>query len=89
MHVNTIGEQEIGFLYFFNPYYFRTSVKTTFKGKKFNKAAIKCKLQTGVFPICSIRLRCGFFHLKVPFQALHLIMKIQAIKTPLKVEKQS
>ena len=41
MHVNTIGEQEIWFLYFFNPYYFRTSVKTTFKGKKFNKAAIK------------------------------------------------
>ena len=32
---------------FFNPYYFRTSVKTTFKGKKFNKAAIKCNLLTG------------------------------------------
>ena len=47
MHVNTIGEQEIWFLYFFNPYYFRTSVKTTFKGKKFNKAAIKCNLLTG------------------------------------------
>ena len=36
MHVNTIGEQEIWFRYFFNPYYFRTSVKTTFKGTKFN-----------------------------------------------------
>ena len=47
MHVNTIGEQEIWFLYLFNPYYFRTSVKTTFKGKKFNKAAIKCNLLTG------------------------------------------
>ena len=42
-----IGEQEILFRYFFNPYYFRTSVKTTFKGKKFNKAAIKCNLLTG------------------------------------------
>ena len=31
----------------FNPYYFRTSVKTTFKGEKFNKAAIKCNLLTG------------------------------------------
>ena len=48
MHVNTIGEQEIWFLYFFNPYYFRTSVKTTFKGKKIYKAAIKCNLLTGV-----------------------------------------
>ena len=47
MHVNTIGEQEIWFPYFFNPYYFRTSVKTTFKGKKINKAAIKCNLLTG------------------------------------------
>ena len=47
MHVNTIGEQEIWFLYFFNPYYFQTSVKTTFKSKKFNKAAIKCNLLTG------------------------------------------
>ena len=46
MHVNTFGEQEIWFRYFFNPYYFRTSVKTTFKGKKFNKAAIKCNLLT-------------------------------------------
>ena len=44
MHINTFGEQEIWFLYFCNPYYFRTSVKTTFKGKKFNKAAIKCNL---------------------------------------------
>ena len=26
---------------------FRTSVKTTFKGKKFNKAAIKCNHLTG------------------------------------------
>ena len=25
MHVNTIGEQEIWFLYFFNPYYFLTT----------------------------------------------------------------
>ena len=47
MHVNIFGEQEISFLYFFNPYYFRTSVKKTFKGKKFNKAAIKCNLLTG------------------------------------------
>ena len=47
MHIYTIGEQEIWFHYFFNPYYFRTSVKTTFKGKKFNKAAIKCNLSTG------------------------------------------
>ena len=46
MHVNTIGEQEIWILYFCNPYYFRTSVKTTFKGKKFNKAAIKYNLLT-------------------------------------------
>ena len=30
-----------------NPYYFRTSVKTTFKSKKVNKAAIKCNLLTG------------------------------------------
>ena len=43
MHINTIGEQEIWFRYFFNPYYFRTSVKTSFKGKKFNK----CNLLTG------------------------------------------
>ena len=47
MHINTTGEQELGFPYFFNPYYFWTSVKTTFKGKKFNKAAIKCNLLTG------------------------------------------
>ena len=47
MHIYTIGEQEIWFRYFFNPYYFRTSVKTTFKGKNFNKAAIKCNLLTG------------------------------------------
>ena len=47
MHVNTIGEQEIWFLYFWNPYYFWTSVKTTFKGKKLNKTAIKCNLLTG------------------------------------------
>ena len=47
MHVNTIGEQEKWFHYFFNSYYFRTSVKTTFKGKKFNKAAIKRNLLTG------------------------------------------
>ena len=46
MHVYTIGEQEIWFLYFFNPYYFGTSVKTKFKGTKFNKAAIKCNLLT-------------------------------------------
>ena len=37
MHVNTIGEQEIWFRYFFNPYYFRTSVKTTFKEKNLIK----------------------------------------------------
>ena len=47
MHIYTIGEQDLSFLYFCNPYYFRTSVKTTFKGKKFNKAAIKCNLLTG------------------------------------------
>ena len=47
MHVNTIGEQKNMIPLFFNPYYFRTSVKTTFKGKKFNKAAIKCNLLTG------------------------------------------
>ena len=46
MHIYTIGEQEIWFRYFFNPYYFRTSVKTTFKGKKINKAAIKGYLLT-------------------------------------------
>ena len=48
MHIYAIGEQEIWFLYICNPYYFRTSVKTTFKGKKVNKAAIKCTLLTGV-----------------------------------------
>ena len=48
MRINTIGEQEIWFHYFCNPYYFRTSVKTTFKGKKVNKAAIKCILLTGI-----------------------------------------
>ena len=47
MHIYTIGEQEIWFHYFFNPYYFRASVKTTFKGKKFNEAVIKCNLLTG------------------------------------------
>ena len=47
MHIYTNGEQEIWFRYFFNPYFFWTSVKTTFKGKKFNKAAIKCNLLTG------------------------------------------
>ena len=47
MHFYTIGEQEIWFRYFFIPYYFRTSVKTTFKGKKLNKAVIKCSLLTG------------------------------------------
>ena len=46
MHIYTIGEQEIWFYYFCNPYYFRTSVKTTFKEKKLNKAAIKCNLLT-------------------------------------------
>ena len=45
MHIYTNGEQEIWFRYFFNPYYFRTSVKTTFKGKKLNKAASKCNLR--------------------------------------------
>ena len=47
MHIYTIGEQEIWFLYFCNPFYFRTSVKTTFKSKKLKKAAIKCNLLTG------------------------------------------
>ena len=47
MHIYTIGEQEIWFYYFFNPYYFPTSVKITFKSKKFNKAAIKGYLLTG------------------------------------------
>ena len=47
MHINTIGEQEIWFLYFCNPYYFRTSLKKKSKGKKFNKAAIKRNLLTG------------------------------------------
>ena len=47
MRIYTIGEQEIWFRYFCNPYYFRTSVKTTFKGKKVNKAAMKCNLLTG------------------------------------------
>ena len=32
MHIYTIGEQEKFIHYFHNPYYFRTSVKTTFKG---------------------------------------------------------
>ena len=27
MHIYTISEQEIWFRYFFNPYYFRTSVQ--------------------------------------------------------------
>ena len=47
MHIYINGEQEIWFRYFFNPYFFWTSVKTTFKGTKFNKAAIKCNLLTG------------------------------------------
>ena len=47
MHIYTIDEQEIWFFYFFKPYYFPTSVKTAFKGKKFNKAAIECNLLTG------------------------------------------
>ena len=47
MHIYTIDEQEIWFRYFFKQYYFRTGVKTTFKGTKFNKAAIKCNLLTG------------------------------------------
>ena len=47
MHIYTIGEQEQWFRYFFNPYNFRTSVKTTFKGKKINKAAHKYNLLTG------------------------------------------
>ena len=47
MHIYTADEQEIWFLYFCNQYYFRTSVKTTFKGKKFNKAVIKCNFLTG------------------------------------------
>ena len=49
MRINTIGEQEIWFCYFFNPYYFRTSVKTTFKGKKLNKAAIKMQSSDWIF----------------------------------------
>ena len=48
MHIYTTGEQEKWFRYFFNPYYFRTSVKITLKGKKVNKAAIKCNLLTGL-----------------------------------------
>ena len=47
MHINTIGEQEIWFRYFCNPYYFWTKFKTTFKEKKLKKAAIKCNLLTG------------------------------------------
>ena len=47
MHIYTIGEKEIWFRYFLNPYYFRASVKTTFKCKKFIKAAIKRNLLTG------------------------------------------
>ena len=47
MHICTIEEQEIWFRYFFNPYYFRTSVKITFKSKKLNKAAIKFNLLSG------------------------------------------
>ena len=38
MHINTIGEQDLWFRYFCNPYYFRTSVKTTFKEKKTQKS---------------------------------------------------
>ena len=38
MLINTIGEQDLGFRYFCNPYYFRTSVKTTFKKKKTQKS---------------------------------------------------
>ena len=33
MHVNTIGEQEIWFLYFFNPYYFEQVSKQRLKVK--------------------------------------------------------
>ena len=50
MHANTdFVNKKYDSVTFFNPYYFRTSVKTTFKGKKFNKAAIKCNLLTGFF----------------------------------------
>ena len=73
MHIYTLGEQEIGFRYFFNPYYFRTSVKTTFKG-------------ISGLP-CPIAMR--FLSSESTFQALHLIMKFAALKTMLKVEKQS
>ena len=113
MHVYTIGEQEIWFLYFCNPYYFRTSVKTTFKGKKFNNAAIKCNLLTG-FLTTYLKISAKLFKflfktpnfkpvylglpcpIAMPFlssestlQTLQLIMTFKALKTTLKVEKQS
>ena len=112
MHVNTIGEQEIWFLYFCNRYYFRTSVKTTFKGKKLNKAAIKCNLLTLILTTyLKISAKLVYFYSKhltsnrcisgLPcpiamqilssestFQALHLIVTFEALKTTLKVEKQ-
>ena len=47
MSIYTIGEEEIWFRYFFNLYYLRTSMKTTFKGLKVNKADINCNLLTG------------------------------------------
>ena len=60
MRIYTIGEQEIWFRYFCNPYYFRTSVKTTFKGKKVNKAAIKFNLLTG-FLTTYLKIMSKFF----------------------------
>ena len=74
MHIYTIGEQEIWFRYFFNPYYFRTSVKTTFKGKKFNKAAIKCNLLTGFLTTyLKISAKLVWFLFKTPnFKPVYL-----------------
>ena len=46
MHIYTIGEREIWFLYFFNPYYFRKGVKTTFKVKRCHFLAIRVCLKS-------------------------------------------
>ena len=47
MHIYTIGEQEIWFRYFSIRITFEQVSKQRLKGKKLNKAAIKCNLLTG------------------------------------------
>ena len=60
MRINTIGEQVYMIPLLLQSYYFRTSVKTTFKGKKVNKAAIKCNLLTG-FLTTYLKMMSKFF----------------------------